>query len=389
GENMNQPVGNVHLMQKMNRVKVLQYIRRTETAARPQVAAATGLSLSSITNITSFLMEKGLLCESGVEQVGRVGRKGVLLSFCPDRWSLVCVVVRPDDVQVCLTDLNGRILEERKVAIGGQSLQTVADWLITTISGLAASAQCPVLAVGIAVSGLVLDSRLVMSSSLGWKSADFKALLEPALHLPVFVENTTIVRAVWQFRESGAGSSDNMLFVDLEGGVGAAQFYHGAVSRAMIGEIGHTTVAIDGDPCFCGNRGCLEVMCGTDRLLRQYQALAGESVTPTELADRHAHGDEKAAAVIAECGEYLGLGLANLANLFNPNVLYINQGDFSALGAVLDRAEQAMAGRAYPAVTAQMKTHRVDIGPGELIGGMAMNLCDCIFALDFPGGILE
>ena len=90
---MNGQVGNVQLMQKINRLKVLNYVRRNPGVSRPQIAAETGLSLSSLTNITSYLLEEGLLAEDGTEQVGCVGRKSTLLRFRAEAYGLICISI--------------------------------------------------------------------------------------------------------------------------------------------------------------------------------------------------------------------------------------------------------------------------------------------------------
>ncbi len=88
---MNKQVANVQLMQKMNRLKVLQFVRRNPDVSRPIIAAQTGLSLPSITNIVSYLLETGILFESGMEKVNRVGRKSTLLRFSADAYDLICI----------------------------------------------------------------------------------------------------------------------------------------------------------------------------------------------------------------------------------------------------------------------------------------------------------
>ena len=88
---MKKGVANVQLMQKMNRLKVLDYVRRHPNTTRPCIAKGTGLSLPSITNTTSYLLDIGLLCENGTEKVDRVGRKSVFLSFCAKTYDLICI----------------------------------------------------------------------------------------------------------------------------------------------------------------------------------------------------------------------------------------------------------------------------------------------------------
>ena len=105
---MAKQVGNGQLMQKMNRLKVLGFIRRHPDVSRAVIAQGTGLSLASITNITTYLLELGIISESGVESADRVGRKRTLLRFCADRYATVCVVIEDRVAQVLLTvgDIN-------------------------------------------------------------------------------------------------------------------------------------------------------------------------------------------------------------------------------------------------------------------------------------------
>ena len=104
---MSKQVGNVQLMQKMNRLKVLDFIRRNPDTSRPMIAAHTGLSLASITNVTSYLLDAGFLKESGIESVERVGRKSTLLKFCSDSYGLVVAILSDKEISVSYTTLEG------------------------------------------------------------------------------------------------------------------------------------------------------------------------------------------------------------------------------------------------------------------------------------------
>ena len=107
---MNRLVGNAQLIQKVNRLKVLNYIRRNPDVARPAVAHQTGLSVASLTNITTYLLDKGLIAENGTESVARVGRKGTLLRFKADTYGLICVFLNMKSVNIAYTDLEGRVI---------------------------------------------------------------------------------------------------------------------------------------------------------------------------------------------------------------------------------------------------------------------------------------
>ena len=201
---MNKQVGNVQLMQKMNRLKVLEFVRRSGEVSRPIIAEKTGLSLAFITNITSYLLECGLLCESGMEKVGRVGRKSTLLRFCVDRYDLICVYLNDKFIHVAYTDLEGNCFEKISVETNtldaSQLVQTMRESVVAMVSK---HDKARILGVGVAISGLVLeDSRLVVSASLKWKSIDIRQLIEEAVELPVFVDNVSILKATYYFSKN-------------------------------------------------------------------------------------------------------------------------------------------------------------------------------------------
>lgn len=389
---MNKQVGNVQLMQKMNRLKVLEFVRRSGEVSRPLIAEKTGLSLASITNITSYLLERGLLCESGMEKVGRVGRKSTLLRFCADRYDLVCVYINDKFIHVAYTDLEGNCLE--KVRIETNSLdasQLVKTLLESVVAMVSKHDKERILGVGIAISGLVLeDSHLVVSASLKWRSVDIRRLIEEAVKLPVFVDNVSILKATYYFSKNMPKDFENMMFVDMENGIGAVQYVNGAVSRSTLGEIGHTTVEREGEECFCGNRGCLEAMCSPARLVSLYQQHGG--VNKNQLCDienAYRQKEEAARKAVAECGKYLGIGLANLVNLFNPSVFVVDTGDFSECPSLLTEAESEIKQRAYPALTQKLIIRQVKENENDILRGTAVGLCDRLFDIAFPDNLVE
>lgn len=382
---MNRPVGNAQLIQKMNRLRVLNYIRRNPDVARPMIAHDTGLSLSSVTNIISYLLSAGFVTESGMEKAERVGRKGTLLRFGANAYGIVCIFFAVGNVTISYTNLEGEIITRASVNVDNLQPHKIVEIVRRNVSTLLDEHGGNVLGIEIAISGLVLDgSRFVLSSSLKWKEIDLKALLEAETGLPVFIENVSLLRAVWYFFCGGRTEKENMLFIDLENGVGASQFYHGEMNRAMLGEIGHTTVEKDGEQCFCGNKGCLEAMFSEQRIMELYQTYGGNGkLTLSDLAERLAHCDAAAERSVSECSQYLGIGLANLVNLCKPSVIVINVGEFAVLRTVIERATAEMRKRAYPALLEELSVYEVSVSEEDTIRGAAFHLCDSLFDISY------
>ncbi len=388
---MNTQIGNVRLMQQMNRLKVLDFIRNNPDVVRPFIAENTGLSLASITNTTSYLLEHNLITECGTEQVGRVGRKSTLLRFNADAYGLICIILGKDNIKVVHTNLEGRIITQIQSPMINSPDKAIKDIMKGINEIISNAGKDNILGITIGISGMVLDgTRFILSSSLKWKGFDIRKTIMEKSGLPVFAENISHLKAIWYFRCKKTAGKRSMIFIDLENGIGATQFYKGNISRAVLGEIGHTTVDKDGELCFCGNRGCLEAMCSVERALSLYRKYSGHTEASTEeLCMKYKNSDDFALKAVGECAGYLGIGLANITNLFNPSVMVINLGDMARCRPIIDVAEREMLARAYPALTKDLSIYEINVSDEETIKGAAFNLCDRLFDISFEGNIVK
>lgn len=384
---MSKQVGNVQLMQKMNRLKVLDYIRKNPDTSRPMIAAHTGLSLASITNITSYLLDAGLLKESGIESVERVGRKSTLLRFCSDSYGLVVAVLNDKEINISYTTLDGTSKVSKKYSIDDMKSDRVIELVCSAIKDTVRECgEEKTLAIGVHFSGLVLDgSRFVFSSSMKWKEIDIREKLQTETGIPVFVENISRIRAVGYVCSHKDSYSKNMVFVDLENGIGAVRISNGLVKNTVLGEIGHTTVEKNGIECFCGNRGCLEAMCSLERLQSLYEEKSGnKDMEVSDITSLYYKNDENASYAIRECSEYLGIGLANLVSVFHPSVLVINRGQFEHCSPLISEAVEEMNRRAYSALIQDMEVRYISIDFRQTLKGAAYEMCDRIFDISSP-----
>jgi predicted NBD/HSP70 family sugar kinase len=193
------------------------------------------------------------------------------------------------------------------------------------------------LGVGIAVPGLVehrVDDARVHAPNIGWRDVPLERVVRERVGAPVFVENGA--KALGQVEMwFGAGRGTHHTVITLWGtGVGAAIFtngtlYRGAASSA--GEWGHNCIVAGGRRCRCGSTGCLEAYIGAEPLLAAWQGadpLAAPSSDPDEegWADRLVESAESggaAARILEEAANCFGVAAANLANLFNPELIVI------------------------------------------------------------------
>ena len=395
-------VGNVQLMQRINRLKVLEIIRSKGPVARPKIAKLTGLSPSSITNIITYLLERGLVAEMGTVDSKDVGRKATLIRFNPSAHRIIAANVEADKADIALTDLAGNILTMREIAFDRRMLDSEILNLIkkeiSQLLGVNKDMQSGgILGIGLAVSALVQgEGRFVFSSSLRWKSLSIKEQLEGLFQIPVFIQNNSRTKALWALKKHVEENDRNVIFLDLAMGVGIINFFDHRINEAVIGELGHTTVKKDGPQCFCGNHGCLELMCSMDAVINNCAELLSRGQCPVlaELVKNGSErltydtvlrafelGDEDVRIVLQECGEYLGMGIANIINLFNPQRIIINGDELLKSDFIYKTAKAEASKRVNEELSRDLKYQKVVIGIEESVQGVAIYVADRLFEL--------
>ena len=395
-------IGNVQLMQKINRLKVLDYIRYKGSAARPDMAKFTGLSPSSITNIVTHLIDKKLVTEVGTVESKEVGRKATLIKFNPSAMNAISIDIESSSINIALTDLAGDIIKLKEIPLirlmKDFEIMNLLKNEISNILDESKSHSNPRIAgIGIAVSGLVDDDEiLIMSSSLRWKELSLKEFFENSFKLPVYVQNNSRTKALWELNSRKDISEKNVIFMDLTMGVGIINFYEQKIHNAVIGELGHTTVKKDGPLCFCGNHGCLEMMCSVDAVINQcndalqcsqcdilssIMKQKNETLNYNLILEAFEKGDKDVYEILQECGKYLGIGLANIINIFNPQRIIINGDELLNCEFIYETAVVEAKSRAYEQFTKNLKVEKVNIGMEEAIKGVSLYVTDRLFEL--------
>jgi glucokinase len=263
-----------------------------------------------------------------------------------------------------VVDGSGAVVDEARVATprGGDAIVAV----LGDVAGeLVSRSDRPddLVAVGFGAPGLV-DQAGVLRYAPNLPGVEELALAAPLtrrLGRPVVIENDASC-AGWGERQAGAGrGSDHVVLVTLGTGIGGGIVVGGALYRGhngFAGEIGHMVVDPHGPPCPCGQRGCWERFAsgsGLGRLARE-AAVAGRAERIVELAggDREAvrgehvtaaaaAGDDEARAVMEQFGWWVALGLANLANAFDPELFVLGGGLVEAGDVLLDPVRVAFA----------------------------------------------
>lgn len=344
-------------MKQMNQRLVLQLIQGRGPISRRDLTKHTGLSAASISGITNELIETGLVYELGEEELGRVGRRAVLLSLNPNAGLVIGVKLGVYSISCVLTDLDANILHSTEY-IFPSAEPTAAPYnpeatiqeTIRVIDAFLSKANIDkenLLGIGIGVNGIVDPEAGVsrMAPHFGWRDVSIAEHLEEHFKIPIFLENDARALTVAE-QWFGAGREVNHFATVVVGyGVGAGlvtnkQLYRGAIGGA--GEFGHIVMQKDGALCSCGKRGCLESLASipaichaiTDALASGEASLLAdqEQLTIDSIAEAAEAGDALTLQVLETAGTWLGFGIANLINMFNPQILVIH-GEALRLGS--------------------------------------------------------
>ncbi|HSJ59285.1 MAG TPA: ROK family protein [Anaerolineae bacterium] len=396
---------NISKVKAHNLSAVLSILRQREPVSRVRLAELTGLSTTTISNLISELLDQGILVEDGLQKPSRprVGRPRTSLRLVPDARYAAGVHVGVGSIRVAVTDLCARPLASLSFAHPleqpPEEVLAHAARLVRDVVELAGIDCTRIVGVGVGASGLV-NPRTgvnVVAPNLGWHNVPVRDWLSRDLALPVCVDNNARAMALGEAL-FGAGKGVHALaFVYARVGVGAGlvvgeQLFRGSAAGA--GEIGHITIVPDGgEPCRCGNTGCLETLVSEPVIVRLAQQLAGsapegilaESLRTGQgseidrvLAAARA-GDEATRAMLEERACFLGIALANLVNVLNPDLIVL--GGLCAQGQdlLLPTIERVMRQRAFAGLGDQVRVETTRFGSQAGVIGAAALALDAFF----------
>jgi len=351
-------------LRRANRGSVLRLLFLDGPLNRVELGALTGLSSGSVTNLCAALLEEGVIIEVGHEQSDG-GRPRVQLDVNPDFGTIIGVEVGESGIRVEAFDFKFGVIGAAHINLHPQAhapdetVTAIAQAIDDIVAKLEAGGR-RLIGVGVAVPGMVEHrdgSSRVHAPNIGWSKFPLAQQLAERIGAPVFVENGA--KALGQVEMwLGAGRGAHDAVVALWGtGVGAAIFVDGALYRgatSSAGEWGHACLVVGGRRCRCGSRGCLEAYIGAEGLLEAWREVdanaPGPNTDPEQWTDQllqAAAAGNGAERPLDEAATFFGVACANLANLFNPELIVIGGSIGLALGpTLLDRIREVMQSQA-------------------------------------------
>lgn len=333
-------------IRKFNTAVILDYLRRFAPLSRAELAARANLNRSTVSIIVNSLIEEGFIQETDF-QSARIGRPGMLLTLNPKGGFAVGLEIGVDFISVIVTDFIANVLWQERVLSNPENDQInildCASELTQKAIDVGINQGLRPLGIGVGVPGLVdlRQGKLVFAPNLQWSNVPLRLMWSQRFDLPIFIENEANAAALGEYYFGVARGKDSFIYLSAGIGLGGGVIIDGKLFRGSsgyAGEIGHMTIDPDGELCGCGKRGCWETKVGPRAVLSRVRKILADGapslinnlsgnnlngITFNNVVDAAKMGDSVAVDALKDVGKYLGIGVVNLINIFNPELIVL------------------------------------------------------------------
>ncbi|MEM9787075.1 MAG: ROK family protein [Pseudomonadota bacterium] len=325
------------------RQQIFEHVRAAGRAARTDVTRALGISAGSATTLTADLIAAGLLREvEGLPRETGRGRPPVALEVVPEGRYVIGIKLSDETHSAVLTDFAGQMRADASLPTPPTPKSTTQvldeiDALMDLVLKSAGKSLSDISAVGIGMSGIVdhETGTVAWSPLIADRDVDMATAFAARFGLPLHIDNDANVLTLAELWFGAGRSMSDFAVVTIEHGVGMGmvldnQLFRG--SRGMGLELGHTKVQLDGALCRCGQRGCLEAYLADYALAREAATALHRNPrnlqSPTAMLEalfaQAKAGNEAARTIFRRAGRYLSVGLSNVIQLFDPELIILS-----------------------------------------------------------------
>ncbi|NLL01184.1 MAG: ROK family transcriptional regulator [Clostridiales bacterium] len=318
--------GSKELIRDINTHLVLETIINQASISRASTAKHLGLTKATVSAIVQDLINRKLVIEIGSDDTS-LGRKPILLSLNKKAGHVISIDLGVDTISALVSDLAGEDCCLKQIRTPRNAFNIVNE-IISLIESMKLPDNSPYGLVGITIGihGVTIDNQVSFAPYYNLSGANLAEGLNQHFGVPIYMENEANLSVMGEktFQYDYA----NIANISVHSGIGLGiiinnQLYTGYDGRA--GEFGHTIVEIDGRPCPCGNLGCLEQYVSERVLMQEFARLKGlEEADFTTFSRMLEENDSIAQQVMDRFVKYMSVGINNILNAYNPEIVIIN-----------------------------------------------------------------
>jgi predicted NBD/HSP70 family sugar kinase len=338
--------GDQRFVKQINRMALLRLLRDEPGGSRAGLAERSGLTKSTVSLLVKELLAEGWLAEELVAVTGSLGRRPTPLRLDGAGFALIGAELGTDNIRVVSTSVQGEVLEANEVPLRDRAPDAACHQLVQLVTALSARVTrrgVRLLGVGVGLPGAVdtASGILEFAPNIGWRQIEVGKRLAFELaaarlgDVPVYCQNEADLAAMGEIEFGQRPADDPLVYISCNAGVGAGIVLNGALftgATGSAGEIGHTTLHIDGLRCSCGRRGCAEAYVGLKAVARAAGFLRADEIDRAGLAaDLARPRAQKTRRAFVDAGDALGVLLQNVWTTFNPKAIVLG-GEAVTLG---------------------------------------------------------
>ncbi|PKR86413.1 ROK family protein [Heyndrickxia camelliae] len=366
------------ILRNVNTTKVLDFIRKRVRVTKAELAEETTLTFAAISNIINGLLSAGMIKECG-EGVSSGGRKPLLYELNSEALYVVGIDVSIDEqIRFGLFTFNTILVHE--LCMEPPDVKGPKEYIQIIKKGFNSLLEKgkiddeKILGIGVSIPGPINSStgEVVSPPNLPlWRNVPLKRMLEEELHIPIKIEKDANLSALGE-KWFGAGKEvNNLIYLFVGEGIGSGVILNGT----LIGnsEIGHCTIDSAGPRCNCGNYGCLELKASGLAIVKKvkeglqlgypsnYPYPSSEQITFSNVLKAIDSQDSFTLRIVDEAANFLGIGLTNVINNFNPDLIIIGGKLAEKYERMLELSAEIARNRAF-----EVFQKNLSIIPGKL-----------------------
>ncbi|MDM4762490.1 ROK family transcriptional regulator [Galbitalea sp. SE-J8] len=327
-------------LREANRARLVDSLKQHGRLTQVELAGVTGLSPATVSNIVKELSASGVLTTTASS---RSGRRAVEVALARQLGLVAGLHFSSRHLRIAISDVGRAVVAENHVPLAfdhrhDRELDRAALLLGDMLDSVGASLD-DVLAVGIALPVPIDQSTGMISAPglmRGWEGVPIAEDFEQRVQRPAIVDSDANAGALAEHRQGAARDVSSAAYVRAGHTIGAGLILDGRVfhgTRGKAGQIGHVTIDENGPICRCGSRGCLDTLAGGPALMELFRGDPRMQRLRDLLAQADA-GDASCRRVIADAGRHIGIALANLCNIVDPELVVVG-GELAQAGETL------------------------------------------------------
>ncbi|GKX65201.1 ROK family protein [Inconstantimicrobium mannanitabidum] len=297
-------------------------------------------------------------------------------------------------INIALADLNGNIIlseiSATEASLGESHIISNILLLIESVLNKAKIKVENIKAIGIGSPGIldIQNGIIIKATQLPFENFNILRPIKEKYNIPIVLQNDANVAALGEYMYGEGRGSKSMVYLTISTGIGGAaiingELYTGITSNAL--EIGHTVVKLDGDKCSCGNYGCLETIASGNAIAKKAQKIKRTSseetvfnyknITAKEVFIEAENGKKQYINILNDVYTYLGISIANLITLFDPDIVIIGGGIGNSSDHIINKLNEVISLKGFPPMCKDFKIRQSRLKENSgVIGAVALGI---------------